>query len=201
MKEADLTRALQCLSNRFKLVCDSNNEKDCSVVESMAVPSRSRLGELRGGWISTASSSSNIMQSTAAAAVNHRPIVHPFTCSDRIYHVCSVLPHSLPSITLPLLEAMFYRYAVGPRACRYFLPTGYTDCTMVFHYSRPFNQQPFFSISIIEEDISLVLDTQDLQRYYQLDYVDQLAAPTGFHQMWCMEVIPAGRSSVLAMDR
>lgn len=38
-----------------------------------------------------------------------RPIVHPFTCADDRFHVCSVLPQSLPSITLPLLQTMFYR--------------------------------------------------------------------------------------------
>ena len=111
MKDADLSRALQCLSNRFKLICDSGDEKDCSLVESMA-SSRPRLGaaELRGGW--TPSSMQSSPHNVADSCSSTRPIVHPFTCSDQIYHVCSVLPHSLPSITLPLLEAMFYRYVL-----------------------------------------------------------------------------------------
>ena len=37
-----------------------------------------------------------------------RSITHPFTCTASKFHVCSILPSTLPSIAQPLLQLMFY---------------------------------------------------------------------------------------------
>ncbi|KAJ7387041.1 GATS protein-like 3 [Desmophyllum pertusum] len=72
----------------------------------------------------------------------HRPIVHPFTCPMNRFHVTSLDSRMLPSLTTILLDLMFY--SKTPVDERY---------------------EPFFHISIVEGDISLVLDSEALSRF------------------------------------
>ncbi|XP_078362830.1 cytosolic arginine sensor for mTORC1 subunit 1-like isoform X1 [Oculina patagonica] len=72
----------------------------------------------------------------------HRPIVHPFTCPMNRFHVTSLDSRMLPSLTTILLDLMFYSKKLVDG--RY---------------------EPFFHISIVEGDISLVLDNEALSRF------------------------------------
>ncbi|XP_058942744.2 cytosolic arginine sensor for mTORC1 subunit 1 isoform X2 [Pocillopora verrucosa] len=75
-------------------------------------------------------------------ADEHRPIIHPFTCPMNRFHVTSLDFRMLPSLTTTILELMFY--SETPDDGRY---------------------EPFFHISIVEGDISLVLDSEALSRF------------------------------------
>ncbi|CAH3108567.1 unnamed protein product [Porites lobata] len=75
-------------------------------------------------------------------ADEHRPIVHPFSCPLNRFHVTSLELRMLPSLTSTLLDLMFYSKSPVDR--------GY---------------EPFFHISIVEGDISLVLDNEALSRF------------------------------------
>lgn len=125
VEESDLNTALQCLCNRFKLVCDSESEHDLQLVEKIT-PSH----------IHYTVHSMGVKKLMSQAP---RPIIHPFTCSKYKFHVCSVIPSTLPSIAQPLLQMMFF----NPRS----------------------SEERFFSISIIDDDVSLIVDTRDIYKF------------------------------------
>jgi len=75
-------------------------------------------------------------------ADEHRPIVHPFTCPKNRFHVTSVDFRMLPSLATIILDLMFY-----------------SKTPVDEHH------EPFFHISIVEGDISLVLDDDALSRF------------------------------------
>jgi len=75
-------------------------------------------------------------------ADEHRPIVHPFTCPKNRFHVTSLDFRMLPSLATIILDLMFY-----------------SKTPVDEHY------EPFFHISIVEGDISLVLDSEALSRF------------------------------------
>lgn len=77
-------------------------------------------------------------------ADEHRPIVHPFTCPRNRFHVTSLDCRILPSLTSIILDLMFYSNS-----------------------SDDMGYERFFHISIVEGDISLVLDSEALSRFPQ----------------------------------
>ncbi|KAL5477573.1 hypothetical protein EMCRGX_G024386 [Ephydatia muelleri] len=68
-----------------------------------------------------------------------RPITHPYSSSNTPYTICSVVPKALPCIAGTLLGLMFFRARLADDA--------------------------FFSLTIVEEDISIVMDSRQLQRF------------------------------------
>ncbi|XP_015754885.1 PREDICTED: GATS-like protein 2 [Acropora digitifera] len=75
-------------------------------------------------------------------ADEHRPIVHPFTCAKNRFHVTSLDCRILPSLTSILIDLMFYSNSPDDQGC-----------------------ESFFHLSIVEGDISLVLDSEALSRF------------------------------------
>jgi hypothetical protein len=69
-----------------------------------------------------------------------RPIVHPYICSKSSFNICSIVPQALPSVGMVLLDLMLYN-------------------------KRSTVEGSFFSLSIVDDDISMVIDCRDIDRF------------------------------------
>lgn len=71
-----------------------------------------------------------------------RPVVHPYSCSSNQFTICSIVPTALPSIGALLLDLMLYKH-------------------------RSSSEEPFLSLSVIGDDISMVVDCREVERFPQ----------------------------------
>ncbi|XP_019851162.1 PREDICTED: GATS-like protein 2 isoform X1 [Amphimedon queenslandica] len=121
VKEKDLYKAMTCLHPCFKLLAEL--EQDVQLIENFShdnVPNQIK-------------NDLNYIELPSP-----RSITHPFTCTASKFHVCSILPSTLPSIAQPLLQLMFYNTR---------------------------SDDVFLSLSIISDDISMVLDARDIDKF------------------------------------